>query len=131
MSEPVSHAYGDLSLGGVAIPAAARLSWQQQRRRIDSTFQLEYGDLSAEIQQGPTTAVKQIIDLSCEGWAPPGLDALARTTTHALIYEKPTAENTWTPTAITVWIWEPLTYTEDPSAAGGGTVRWSVTLREA
>lgn len=128
MADP---AYGTLSLGGVAIPAAARLTWGQRRQTVSSVYQLEYSDLSAEIQQGPTAATKQIIELSCEGWAPPGLDALSRTTTHAFIFEKCTAESVWTPTTITVWIWEPIQYDETPSAAGGGTVRWSLTLRQA
>lgn len=131
MAEPVSLPYGDLSLGGVAIPAAARLRWSQTRRTLDSAYKLEYSDLSAEIQQGTTSATKQLITLSCEGWMPPGIDALARTSTHSFTFEKPSAENTWTTTTLTVLIWERAQYTDDPSDPGGGSVRWSLTLREA
>lgn len=122
---------GVFTLGGVAIPIEARLTWSQTRERVDAAIPLEYSDLSAEVQQGPTTAVKRLLTISCSGWAPPGLDALARTSSHTLVIEKPTGVNTWTSETLTVLIWQRISYTEEPSAPGGGAVRWSITLREA
>lgn len=122
---------GILSLGGVAIPDEARLTWAQTRQTIRSEVQLEYSDLSCEIQQGPVTTAKRLVTLSCSGWAPPGLDALARTSTHTLQYEALTASSTWATQTMTCWIWEPLKYSDDVRAPGGGSSSWTITLREA
>lgn len=127
----MSDAWGNLSLGGVAIPVEATLTWGQTRQTVRSEVQLEFSDLTCEIQQGPTSTSKRLITLSCAGWAPPGLDALSRTSTHSLITELPSGVSTWTPTTLTVWIWEPLRYTDDLRTPGGGSVAWTITLREA
>lgn len=124
---------GYLGLGGVTIPDTARLDWSQTRERLDACERLEYSDGSAEIQRGPWAAgvVKRLVAITCSGWQPPGLDALDRTATHTLTWEEPTDLSTWTTRTMTCWIWEPPRYTDNPRAPGGGSVAWTITLREA
>lgn len=122
---------GQFELGGVAIPAESILGWQQTREQVGAETVLEYSDLSMEIQQGPTSAKKWTFSWTCSGWMPPGLDSLSRTTTHTLKCEMPTALNTWATQTLTVWITARPRYTEDLRAGGGGTVAWTLSVREA
>jgi hypothetical protein len=118
-------------LGGVTVPANSILDWSQSRQIIASESVLEYSDLSMEVQQGPTSATKIALSWTCSGWMPPGLDALSRLTTHSLQYEHPTGLNTWETRTITVWITERPRYVENLRAPGGGSVSWTLAVRQA
>lgn len=123
---------GLLAIGTVSIPDGARITWEQSRQTIRSEVQIEYSDLSAEIQQGPVSAAKRLWTLSCSGWEPPGgIEALDRTTTHTLTWEELTGPSTWTTRTATVWIWEGPTFRDNPRDPGGGSSSWTLTLREA
>lgn len=119
------------SLGGVTIPDTARLTWTQTREVSDGMARIEYSDGSVEVQAGPWTSARKVITIAGSGWAPPGIAALSRTTTHTLKWVELTAESTWTTRTSTVWIWEPLRVTDDPRVPGGGSSSWTITLREA
>jgi hypothetical protein len=121
---------GVISLGGVLLPEDSYLDWSQTRTVVRSQSVLEFADLSIDIQIGPTSNTKRVVSLSCSGWAPPGIDALAADGTHTLQWEEPQAGGAWATQSMSCKIIEPVRYVDNPRAPGGGTVAWTITLRE-
>jgi hypothetical protein len=125
-------ALGAPVLGGVTLPEAALIQWQQTRTVARAASRYEYSDMSAEVVVGPTSATKRIVTISAQGVVPPGLDALDRTTTHALTYYVRDGSGVWQPVTATVWLWNEIEYRDAVWADGRlGLDAWSLTLREA
>jgi hypothetical protein len=119
-------------LGGVTLPEAALIQWQQTRTVARAAARYEYSDMSAEVVVGPTSTTKRIVTISAQGVVPPGLDALSRTTTHALTYYVRDGSGVWQPVTATVWLWSEIEYRDAVWADGRlGLDAWSLMLREA
>ncbi len=117
MTAPTSQ----ITLGGVGLDGLATLGLRIDYQAVGNTY-LQLADGSTVHQN---FFEKQQITFTCSGWAPSGVRALSRSTSHALVVPDP--EEVGGTRSYTVWIID-LRETHDVNRASAS---WTMVCREA